>query len=100
MPSELLYDAKANLGEGPVWDSRSQTLYWLDILNKRIFANADLLLELDGLAGCLAPRKNGGLVLALSNADEGRFSFAGFEMEPRSEERRVGKECRSRGSAQ
>jgi len=82
MPAQLLYDAKAYLGEGPVWDSRSQTLYWLDILNKRIFANADLLLELDGLAGCLAPRKNGGLVLALSNADEGRFSFAGFEMEP------------------
>lgn len=79
MPAELLYDAKAYLGEGPVWDSRSQTLYWVDILNKRIFANADLLLQLDDLAGCIAARKNGGLILAL-NADEGqRFSFAALE---------------------
>lgn len=88
MPAELLYDVKAYLGEGPVWDSHSQTLYWLDILNKRIFANADLLLQLDDLAGCMAARKNGGLVLALSGAasetsraDEGqRFSFAGLEL--------------------
>ena len=57
MPAELLYDTKAYLGEGPVWDSHSQTLYWLDILSKRIFANADLLLQLDDVAGCIAARK-------------------------------------------
>ena len=81
MPAELLYDAKAYLGEGPVWDSHSQTLYWLDILNKRIFANADLLLQLDDVAGCFAQRKDGGFILALT-ADEGqRFSFAGLELD-------------------
>jgi len=79
MPVEVLYDAKAYLGEGPVWDSRTQTLYWLDILNKRIFANADLVLQLDGLAGCIAPRKNGGLILALKTDNGQRFSFAGLE---------------------
>ena len=81
MPAELLYDTKAYLGEGPVWDSQSQTLYWLDIINKRIFANADLLLQLDDVAGCFAQRKDGGFILALT-ADEGqRFSFAGLELD-------------------
>ena len=81
MPVELLLDAKAYLGEGPVWDSRSQTLYWLDILNKRIFANSDLLFQLDDLVGCIAARKDGGLILALKADDGQRFSFAGLEMD-------------------
>jgi len=81
MPAELLFDAKAFLGEGPVWDSRAQTLYWLDILNKRIFANADLLLQLDDLAGCLVPRKGGGFILALKADDGQRFSFAGLDLD-------------------
>ena len=81
IPAELLYDAKAYLGEGPVWDSHSQTLYWLDILNKRIFANSDLLLQLDELAGCIAPRKDGGFILALKADDGQRFSFAGLELD-------------------
>ena len=81
MPAELLYDAKAYLGEGPVWDSRSQTLYWIDILNKSIFANADLLLQLDDLAGCMAPGKDGGFILALKTEGGQRFSFAGLDLD-------------------
>jgi sugar lactone lactonase YvrE len=73
MQAELLYDAKATLGEGPIWDARTQTLDWLDILNKRIYADADILVELDEFVGCIAPRKNGGLVLTK------RFSFWTFE---------------------
>lgn len=75
MNPELLYDAKATLGEGPIWDARTQTLYWLDILNKRIYANGDLLAELDEFIGCIAPRKNGGLILTK------RFSFASLELD-------------------
>lgn len=63
MQVELLHDAKAALGESPVWDARTQTLYWIDILNKRIYANGDVLLELDEFIGCLAPRRSGGLLL-------------------------------------
>lgn len=74
MQPELLYDAKATLGEGPIWDARTQTLYWLDILNKRIYAGGDVLVELDEFIGCIAPRKNGGLVLTK------RFSF--WTLEP------------------
>jgi sugar lactone lactonase YvrE len=62
MNPELLFDAKATLGEGPVWDARTQTLYWIDILNKRIYANGDVLFELDESIGCLAPCKDGGLI--------------------------------------
>ena len=74
MRVELLHDAKALLGEGPVWDERTQTLYWVDILNKRIYANGDSLAELDEFIGCLAPRVRGGLILAK------RFSFWTFDL--------------------
>ena len=69
MQAELLFDAKATLGEGPIWDARTQTLYWLDILNKRIYSDGDILVELDEFVGCIAPRQNGGLILTK------RFSF-------------------------
>jgi len=78
MQAELILDAKATLGEGPAWDSKTQRLYWLDILEKRIYAGARILAELDDLIGCLAPCKNGHLILALSGVER-RFSFADFE---------------------
>jgi len=73
MKPELLFDAKALLGEGPVWDARTQTLHWIDILNKRIYINGEVLLELDEFVGCLAPLKSGGLIFTK------RFSFWSFE---------------------
>ena len=73
MHVELMHDAKAYLGEGPVWDSRAQTLYWLDIVNKRVYADADAIAELDEFAGCLALRRGGGLILTK------RFSFWTFD---------------------
>jgi len=62
MEAKLLYDIKATLGEGPVWDAHTETLYWIDILNKRIYANGNVFLESDETIGCLSLRKNGGLV--------------------------------------
>jgi len=84
MQIELLYDIKAKLGEGPVWDARTQTIYWLDILNKRIYAGGDILLQLDEVVGCIAPRKSGGLILASSNGDQGRLTFSTIETAPAS----------------
>ena len=75
MLPELFYNAKATLGEGPAWDARTQTLYWVDILEKRIYAGSKLFLQLDDFIGCLAPRKDGGLVIAQ------RFGFWSFEPE-------------------
>lgn len=73
MKAELILDAKATLGEGPAWDSKTQTLYWLDILEKRIYSGTRILAELDDLVCCLAPRKNGHLVLGT------RLGFADLE---------------------
>ena len=77
MKLELLFDAKATLGEGPVWDSRTQSIYWIDILEKRIYCGGDILLQLDDLIGCMAPRKNGGLIIA--SGDPGRLRFASLD---------------------
>lgn len=81
MQVELLLDAKATLGEGPAWDGKAQTLYWVDILKKRIYAGTDLLIELDEFVGCLAPYRNGHLILGM------RASFVDFD--PRSSQQTV-----------
>lgn len=86
MQAELILDAKATLGEGPAWDEKTQTLYWVDILEKRIYAGTDLLAELDELIGCLAPCKNGHLIVALSG-DERRASF--MDLDPASSRQTV-----------
>lgn len=75
MKPELLFDAKATLGEGPVWDARTQTLYWVDILSKRIYANRNVLVELEDVVGCVVPRKSGGLILTT------RFGFASLDLD-------------------
>ena len=49
MQTELLLDAKATLGEGPAWDSKTQTLYWIDILEKRVYEGKDYRECLDKL---------------------------------------------------
>ncbi len=73
MKSELIFDAKATLGEGPAWDAKTQSLYWVDILEKRIYAGNEILVELDDYVGCLAPCKNGHLILG------SRLSLVDFE---------------------
>ncbi|MBL8051443.1 MAG: SMP-30/gluconolactonase/LRE family protein [Anaerolineales bacterium] len=73
MNVELIFDARATLGEGPAWDARTQTLYWVDILEKNIYADVELFAELDDLIGCLAPCENGHLILGT------RASFTDFE---------------------
>jgi sugar lactone lactonase YvrE len=68
MQTELLLDSKATLGEGPAWDAKSQTLYWVDILGQRIHAfkdGRDDFLQLDEYVGCVAPRQTGGLIATL-----------------------------------
>lgn len=75
MKPELLVDAKATLGEGPIWDVHTQSVYWIDILGKRIYRGVDVLIELDDLIGCIAPRKNSGLILAQ------RSSFASLDLD-------------------
>jgi sugar lactone lactonase YvrE len=71
MAAELFIQARAELGEGPVWDARTQTLYWLDIYGKRLHVHSDgaqRSLALQATPGCLAPRADGRLVLAMGKS--------------------------------
>jgi len=80
MSIELLFDTKEILGEGPMWDSRTQSMYWVDILDKRIYCNGNVLVQLDDLIGCIAPRKDGGLILAISGVDQ-RLGIASLDLD-------------------
>lgn len=82
MRAHLLFDAKAALGEGPAWHAKSQTLYWVDILGRRVYAGAEVVAQLEQFIGCIAPRPNGNLLLALSDGG-GRSSFSDFRIDSR-----------------
>lgn len=69
MNTQLIFDAKATLGEGPVWDAKTQTLFWIDILEKRIYAGEKVIAQLDQYIGCFSLRPNGTLLTALSNGE-------------------------------
>src|SRR5262245_35225822 len=85
MKPDLLYDTKVHLGEGPIWDAHTQTLYWVDIFDKRIYAGSGLFAEIDEyeFLGCIAPREKGGFILALNgdshHPGSGHFHFASLE---------------------
>jgi sugar lactone lactonase YvrE len=67
MEFEIVHDARATLGEGPAWDTKNQTIYWVDILEKRVHYhhdNDDGFIQLDEMPGCLAPTKSGTLIVA------------------------------------
>ncbi|MFH1185354.1 MAG: SMP-30/gluconolactonase/LRE family protein [Chloroflexota bacterium] len=64
MLPELYINARATLGESPAWDAKTQTLYWVDVLERHIYAGGKRILQLDDYVGCLAPRREGGLVIA------------------------------------
>jgi sugar lactone lactonase YvrE len=36
MKLEILCNHKCQLGEGPVWNAQSQSIYWIDILKGEI----------------------------------------------------------------
>jgi sugar lactone lactonase YvrE len=68
MQPELLIDARADLGEGPAWDARTQSLYWLDIYGKKVHRyrdGRDQVIAVDEMPGCLAPRADGHVIVAL-----------------------------------
>ena len=67
---ELVLDARADLGEGPSWEPRTGSLYWVDIHagHLHIFNpddGSDRSIDVGEYLGCVAPRRSGGLVLGL-----------------------------------
>jgi sugar lactone lactonase YvrE len=68
--AELLLDARATIGEGPVWDARGQRLLWVDIPNHHVHrfdpaSGATATLDLGQPVGSVVPGADGGLVAAL-----------------------------------
>lgn len=70
--AELALDAKADLGEGPLWDDRSGQLVWVDIMAGRVNLFDPLTGESRSIdvgipVGAAALRESGGLVLAVKD---------------------------------
>jgi sugar lactone lactonase YvrE len=70
MEPELIFAAKAALGEGPAWDARTDTLYWLDIKSHAVHifdpkTGVDKSIDVGEQVGCAAPTRNGNLILGL-----------------------------------
>jgi len=67
---ECVVDAKALLGEGPLWDPRDQVLWWLDIKGHAIHCfdpatKRENIYKTPEDIGCVAVRERGGLVVAM-----------------------------------
>lgn len=69
---ELFVDARARLAEGPVWDSRSERLVWVDIEGMALHSTdprtgATDTLPMPSPIGVAIPRQSGGFVAALED---------------------------------
>jgi sugar lactone lactonase YvrE len=61
---------RCKVGEGPVWDEREQALYYIDILDRKVFrwdpASGDRRAwDVPGMIGSMALREQGGAIVAL-----------------------------------
>src|SRR5438046_2791556 len=67
---EVVLEAHASVGEGPVWDERTATLVWVDIMGNSVHvydpaSGEDRSVDVGQPVGAAALREQGGLVLAL-----------------------------------
>lgn len=75
MEVELVHDARAELGEGPIWDAASARLLWVDILQGRVHrfdpvSGQDEIRDVGRPVGAVTPARDGSLVLATSRGFE------------------------------
>ncbi len=69
LKSRLLYNARATLGEGPVWDPRRGVLFWVDIEGGRLHGHhlksgENTAWEFDGMIGAVIPECSGRYIVA------------------------------------
>ena len=65
-------NARAELGEGPVWDAASGILYWVDLFagvvhSYRPISGLTGSVEVGEIVGCVVPRQSGGLLAATAS---------------------------------
>jgi sugar lactone lactonase YvrE len=71
LDAELLLDANAQVGEGPLWDDMTATLIWVDIMGNTVHrydpsSRKDHAIDVGQPVGAAVPRADGpGLMLAL-----------------------------------
>lgn len=70
--AKLILDAKATLGEGPIWDVRESVLWWIDINECRLHrfdpaTGNNETYDIGQRVGTVVPRTSGGLMLAVQN---------------------------------
>lgn len=69
---ELILDARADVGEGPIWDPLSERLVWIDIIGSKIHwyrprDGETATFDTPKRVGSVAPRSGGGLVIAMED---------------------------------
>lgn len=69
---ELIVDAHAGLAEGPIWDDRTGTLYWIDLIRGLVHrtdpaTGIDEVIPVGRSIGAIALREDGGLVAAVED---------------------------------
>jgi L-arabinonolactonase len=72
MDIKAIVDCKTILGEGPLWDTREQKLYWIDSYGAKIFrsdedGNNVETWDVPTKIGSLALREQGGAILSLAD---------------------------------
>ena len=77
---------KCKVGEGPVWDVAEQALYYIDILERKVFrwdpASGELTTwDLPDIVGSMALREAGGAIVALGSGVH-TLDFASGVVEP------------------
>jgi len=70
--AELIFDAKAILGEGPVWDPGKQNLFWVDIEGCTLHCHDPVNAknsrwDFDEMIGAAVPAEDGTLLLAMES---------------------------------
>lgn len=68
-PLNNVLEARARLGEGPVWDSTHKLLYWVDIYNHRVnqfnpATGQNLFFDVKDVVGCIALAGANRLIMA------------------------------------
>ena len=72
MDAELLLDARAELGEGPSWDSKNKVLYWVDIFRGLVHRynpeeSRDEVFQAGHYVSSVVPSRSGGVVVTLQH---------------------------------
>jgi len=80
LKAELVYESKSVLGEGPIWDSNKQVLYWVNILENQVHefdpaTRKNRTVDVGENVGTVVVRKSGGLAVALKSG----FATLDFE---------------------